>query len=132
MTRKSDAERQEAVEQLRGMVKPGDTVYTILRKVSRSGMSRQISVVLDGMNDVTWLVARAIGWTMADSGGLKVSGCGMDMGYHVVTVLSRALFPDGYVCIGKGCPSNDHSNFDRDYAPHHHKTPDYALKHRWL
>lgn len=65
--------------------------------------------------------------------GLTVGGCGMDMGFHLVYNLSRVLFPSGFECIGKGCPSNDHSNGDRNYEPHRH-TGDggYAIKHRWL
>lgn len=40
------------------------------------------------------------------------------MGFHVVYGLARTLWPDGYGCIGEHCPSNDHSNGDRDYTPH--------------
>lgn len=43
---KADGERRKAIEQLREWIKPGDTVYTILDSVSRSGMSRQIRVVV--------------------------------------------------------------------------------------
>ena len=42
---------------------------------------------------------------------IRVGGCGMDMGFHVVYNLSRALYRDGrFVCMGEDCPSNDHSN----------------------
>lgn len=44
MTRK-DAERQKAIEKLRLFIKPGDRIFTILRSVSRSGMSRTIDLV---------------------------------------------------------------------------------------
>lgn len=66
--------------------------------------------------------------------GLIVGGCGMDMGYHLVYALARKLWPDGFDCIGPGCPSNDHSNGDRDYTPghRHHADGGYCLKHRWL
>ena len=45
MTR-NDAERQEAREDLLKWLKPGDTVYTVLDHVSRSGMSRAIRVLV--------------------------------------------------------------------------------------
>lgn len=45
MTRQQ-AERQDAIVQLREWIKPGDTVYTILDNVSRSGMSRAIRVLV--------------------------------------------------------------------------------------
>ena len=41
-----EKEQQEAVRGLREILKPGDTVYTNLEHVSRSGMSRVISVFL--------------------------------------------------------------------------------------
>lgn len=133
MTRK-EAERQEAIEKLRGILKPGDMVYTILRHVSRSGMSRDISVLSSAEQDITWLVGRVLDYRRADNGGLRVGGCGMDMGFHIVHNLSYALFPGSFVCIGPWCPANDHSNGGRDYTPHLHSkgAAGYALKHRWL
>ncbi len=41
-----DAEKTETVKRLRALLRPGTTVYTILRHVSSSGMSRRISVVV--------------------------------------------------------------------------------------
>jgi hypothetical protein len=43
--------RQAATAQLREWIKPGDTVYTILEHVSRSGMRREIRVVLPYVRD---------------------------------------------------------------------------------
>ena len=40
------SEITEAMEYLHQYLKPGDKVYTILRQVSRSGMSRHISVLI--------------------------------------------------------------------------------------
>jgi hypothetical protein len=143
-TKAQIAERDEALERLREWLEPGDTVYTILRHVSRSGMSRSISVVRDsedGPHDFTYLAARVLGYRVDErNGGLKAGGCGMDMGFHVVYSLSSRLFPNGFECIGEGdsdrwgsrCPSNDHSNGDRDYSPHHHSSGGYALRHEWL
>lgn len=116
------AEKAEAIERLRALLKPGDTVYTILRHVSRSGMSRSISVVMmgeNGPNDVSWAVARAgLGTFDRKNDGVKVSGCGMDMGFHLVYNLSWVLHQSGFGCVGERCPSNDHSNGDRDRTPH--------------
>lgn len=129
-------DRTEAIETLRKLLPPGSVVYTSLRGVARSGMTRWIDVHAIIDNEPRWLggyVARATGYNLDDrKQGLRVSGCGMDMGYHVVNTLSAILYPEGFTCIGEGCPSNDHSNGDRDYAPHEHKSGDYALKHRWL
>lgn len=44
--RKADAEKVDTINKLREWIKPGDTVYTVLDSVSRSGMSRQIRVLV--------------------------------------------------------------------------------------
>lgn len=91
------AEKAEAIAKLREILKPGDTVYTILRHVSRSGMTRSISCVVrgaEGPYDIDWLVRRALGLPFdRNRGGVKVGGCGMDMGFHLVYSLSRVLWP---------------------------------------
>jgi hypothetical protein len=133
-------EQEEARERLRGMLKPGDTVFTILRHVSRSGMLREISVrTFDKDGDCFYLdglVARALGDHIGPNDGIKISGCGMDMGFEIVYELGRALWPDGHDCIGSElCRSNDHSNDRgvRDYSPtRHHNDGGYTLRQRWL
>lgn len=134
---------EEYITKLRETLKPGDTLHTVLRSVSRSGMSRVIDVYLlscdDGKVEKRWLsywIAKACGFSFQDRRGLpegiKVGGCGMDMGFHVVYTLSRVIWPNGYECSGTTCRSNDHSNGDRNYKPHHHNDGGYALRHEWL
>ena len=144
ITKKQQAvnERNEAIERLHEWIKPGDTVYCILRHRSSSGMSRRISFAVsrDGsIVSIDWLIARALNYQIHEHGGLKVSGCGMDMGFHVVYNLSRTMFRDGFTCIGQKpedrrryCPSNDHSNGARDYTPHNHSDGGYALRSEWI
>jgi len=149
MTTKRQAlenEKQEAIARLRAMLKPGSTVYTILRHVSRSGMSRTIGaqVIKDGEPvDIAAWAAKAIGQPLdRDRWGVKMGGCGMDMGFELVYNLSYWLFKNsGFYCIGEGCPANDHSNdgmrpegrTSTDYSPDRkHSDPGYALKQRWL
>lgn len=118
------AERAEAIETLRKSLKPRDTVYTILRHVSRSGMSRSISAVIvrDGeIVEIDWLVCRILGLRFdSNNGGAKLSGCGMDMGFHLVYELGSALWPDG--------TPEPHSY--RNGEPDTHGG--YALNHRWI
>ena len=137
----TDKQRKiDGFNRLRELLKPGDTVFTKLCSVSRSGMFRRMDVFVFRNNEPVWLtgsVAPVIEarYTMKDwqnSAGLGVSGCGMVMGFSVVHELSYALFKDGFECIGEKCPSNDHSNGDRDYTPHHHSSGGYALRHKWL
>lgn len=128
MTSAEKQERENARAKLREWLKPGDTVWCILRHVSRSGMQRTIEPVIiedDGRGngpeprEIGWAVARALGLPFdRDRGGVKVGGAGMDMGAHLVYELSRALWPDGFGCTGENCRSNDHTNGDRDYTPY--------------
>lgn len=136
MTKAQKAERDDAIAKLREWIKPGDTVYTILRSVSRSGMSREIAVVImrDGSDlHPNYLVAKAIDARQGKRDGIVMGGCGMDMGFALVYELSHAMFPNGFECIGERCPANDHSNGDRDHTPHMHPNAGgYALRQRWL
>lgn len=99
-------DRAQAIEALNEFLRPGDTVTTVLRHVSASGMSRSISLVIahaypDGATpipfDISYWCARALGDRMdANHGGIKISGCGMDMGFALVYNLGHVLFRDGY------------------------------------
>jgi hypothetical protein len=151
--------QEQSCRTLREMLRPGDTVYTFLRHKARSGMQREISCYLDGMQCIDAYVADITGYPIGKHDGIVLGGCGMDMGFALVYELSHKLFPNGFGCIGRNderhvyCPSNDHSNGDRDYTPHNealiqelhdngvladiaanhwHTTGAYALQHRWL
>lgn len=134
--KRKKAEQQEWAEKLRKILSPGDTIDCVLRHVSRSGMSRRIDLFArtpDGPMFISGMAAAAMGerWDR-DKGGIVVGGCGMDMGFHLVYNLSYTLWPQGHECIGDKCPSNDHSNGDRIYTPHHHNDGGYCLRHNWL
>ena len=95
-------EESEALENLREWIKPGDTIYTVIRSVSRSGMSRRIDVIkFDGQHRTyltTNMAKLGIGgmrMTTRDwhqSRGASIPGCGMDMGFHAVDSLCYKLF----------------------------------------
>ena len=141
--------KDEAIKVLREDLKPGDTINCILRHVSRSGMSRSISL-LKGDQDITYY-AGLVTENRIDqkNGGIKITGCGMDMGFALVYDLAYRLFPEGFGIKGemplgheirpdtkehaaqaveKGAKffgrNGDTSGWDTDGG--------YALKHRWL
>jgi len=125
-------EKAEAIARLRAIFPPGSTVCTIMRSVSASGMYRHISVIAirGGVpENVSGDVADALGYRWHDDGSVGAGGCGMDMGFHITQSLSYVLHPDGFDCLGPGCPSNDHSNRD-EHVPGGGKG--YSLRHRWL
>lgn len=131
---KKQAEQNEAIAKLRGLIKAGTVVYTTLRHVSASGMSRDISLHIvnsDGeIESITWYAAKAMGDKVRESGGhhaIRANGCGMDMGYSLVYHLSRVLFPDGFVPSEAG-------RSGRNGTPATARDSDggYALVHRWV
>lgn len=103
-TKKQQTEQAEAQETLRQMFggiggEGTKRVYTILRHVSSSGMSRDISLKMLGddgtLRDITYLACIAMGEKPKDKNGsrvVRVNGCGMDMGFHVVYNLSYSLY----------------------------------------
>lgn len=126
MTKAQKAERQRAIDALREILKPGDTVYTVLEHVSRSGMMRAIRVVVPVVDPQTgksdflhpnYNIGLALGlrhWTRngRSQDALIMHGCGMDMGFSLVYHLSQTLHGAGYACLGSrsACPSNYHVN----------------------
>lgn len=101
---KKQAEAEEARQRLLsepGALKPGTTVYTILRHVSRSGMFRVIQLVVIGAGGTPYQLGYNAALVLGsqydrDREGVKVGGAGMDMGFHLVYNLSMVLFGDGY------------------------------------
>jgi len=77
----------------------GGEVYTCVRRVSRSGMQRSISLhaIVDGrLENISLCAGWAIGWRLdrkLHTQAIVVDGCGMDMCFHTVYVLAQALFP---------------------------------------
>lgn len=130
-------EAAEALQQLQEIIKPGDTVYTVLRSVSRSGMSRTIDLYIidksqyDGNyrpRRISYQVAKACGFGWDNNrDALKVGGAGMDMGYHVVYSLARQLFRDGFT-------REDGKQYGRNSAPVGTTDKDggYALRQEWM
>ena len=105
-------------------VKPGSTVYTVLRHVSASGMSRVIDLFVIHKGEpcrISHAAAALMSYNLdSKHDGLKVGGAGMDMGFHVVYSLGSHLWPKGTAKphgTRNGKP-------DRDGG--------YALKQRWL
>lgn len=101
MTKKAmmEQEKQEAIQELNNLFNEyGHVVYTELNHVSKSGMMRRISCYIkneSGFNkNITDLVSKIIGYNIDSrtGQGLRVSGCGMDMGFHVVYSLSCTMY----------------------------------------
>lgn len=98
--------KDDAKDRLKEWFPRGSTVYCVLRHVAKSGMSRRISLIgIQGKShdpsDVRLIQADycagillGISSNRHNKPGLAVSGCGMDMGLHLVSSLSSALYGD--------------------------------------
>lgn len=105
MTTTTTQERTNAIERLRSILPPGSTVYTILRHVARSGMSRRIDVYAidtdaDGkpwMRYLSGMVSHATGIRFAAKGGaredcgLVMNGCGYSQADEIVDAIERVI-----------------------------------------
>lgn len=130
MTKATKAEIEESRAKLLKHLKPGDTVYTLLEHRSASGMSRDIRVLIikEAWESGTPVIfqpnhhiATLLGLPRARKGdGVRMSGCGMDMGFEIVYRLGRALWPQG----------TDKPHGRRNGEPD--SDGGYALKHQWL
>jgi len=93
-------EKQQAIEFLKNILNEGSTIYTILRYVSQSGLTRSISVYTIVDNEVVyldWYVATVLNLKQdIKHDGIKISGVGSDLGFEIVYNLSYFLFGDGY------------------------------------
>lgn len=132
--------RDDARTTLRGLLDQATnrTIYTVLKHVSSSGMTRIIDAMImldDQPVSVAHIYATATGDSFDSRGGVKMSGTGMDMGFALAYNISRFAYPGGYPCDGTDCSSNDHSN-----KPHPariegsmiHSDGGYRFDHRWL
>lgn len=138
MSKKSEREtaKQEAIEHLRQILKPGDRVFGIVRTVSRSGMSRTIDFfafgprvtgrgVANGCDRIylSGYIADACDYSRTRDGALRVGGCGMDMIFHTVYNLGRVLFPKGF---GLPCETESYAGGLRRPAGYRPGTPEEA------
>jgi hypothetical protein len=99
-------------------LKETNTVYTVLRGASSSGLTQYVSLMVPGLDhdgkpdlyNITWHASNVLGDKLHDRDGhrvLKLQGGGMDLGFNVVYNLSSVLYAG------------------QDRAG-------YVLKHRWL
>jgi hypothetical protein len=117
-----DKRKAEAVADLRAILAPGDIIYTNVAHVSPSGMTRWIDLYKLVPDDRIYLSGYAAAVLDEPAphtqkhGGVKATGCGMDMGFHLVYNLAWVLFHDD--------PRWTDANSTKDAG--------YALTQRWL
>lgn len=134
MSKVTKQEIEEAKEYLRSILKPGQKIWGEVVWVNRMGDSRVIRlkcVVDNEIRDISWNVAKFVGNWNEKHCGVRVGGGGMDMVFNTIYNLGHYLYPEGYQCIGDGCPFNDHSNYPyppRDGKSYHKGDSGYCFR----
>lgn len=100
---KAEFERKKkarSLEMLNRYLQKDDTVYSVIRHVASSGISRQIDFYAIGEDRkpvyLSGYIEDVLPYRRNKRGALVVSGCGMDMCFHVVYSLASAMYGDGY------------------------------------
>jgi hypothetical protein len=120
LTKKTQKEMeiQQAKQELIKILEEGNRkVYTSVVSTSGSGMNRKINVFVatksGEIRNINWYIEKLDLYNRdLKTGALKVSGCGMDMGFSVVYNLSTMLY------------RNEDGSYSHDGA--------YKLKQQWL
>jgi hypothetical protein len=106
---KTNKPTQYDIDRLKAWIEGNDwTVFTVLRHVSKSGMYREISVVIPvtSINGAvrsfvhpSYTVSGLLNRSYSENNGhnsVVCKGCGMDMGFDLIYNLSAVLYGDGY------------------------------------
>lgn len=135
LTKQQQERRAEAICELRKHLRPGSTVYLILRHVSKSGMLRRVSPIIRHKKghflhldhwaaQCLYPESRTIS-KIGGGDGVPMHGCGMDMGFELVYLLGRYLWPKGGKQPKGIYPRNgDTSGIETDGG--------YMLRYHWL
>lgn len=121
--------KKESIAYLRKLLPPGSTILTMLNHVSKSGMTRSISLYIARRSEILDITAHAA-VAMERSidvrhRGIRIGGCGMDMGFALVYDLGRTLNPKGFKHNKNTHPRNG-STSPRD------SDGGYTYNQRWI
>lgn len=122
-----EQDRQEAIARLRALAPAKSTIYVVVKHVSRSGMQRHIAAFIQtptGLRNISGDVAEIVGWKWLDDDSVAVSGCGMDMGFHLVYTLASYVWRNTPEAAAYADEMKDSKWRSGDAS--------YLYSHRWL
>lgn len=93
-TKGKEMYKQQCKDKVKAMLEGVSAIYGIVRKVSSSGMSRDIDLYSIKDNQLQYLTGYAsviLGYSLSKDRGMKVGGCGMDMVFHCVSSLAESV-----------------------------------------
>jgi hypothetical protein len=82
-------------------------IAAVIKSVSKSGMSRRIEFYSKGFQRIGWYLSQINEYSYDADKGMSVSGCGMDMIFHVISNFNYWAAQQDYkqplnVLTGKG------------------------------
>lgn len=111
-------EEKNSISYLKKLVKPQKTkIFYLVTDVARSGMSRSIRFFVAKNNnllDISYDIAVILG-EKSDGRGVRLGGCGMDMGFYAIYNLGRVLYPKGSKTIVTGRNGDTEPETDGGY-----------------
>ncbi|MDD5354937.1 MAG: hypothetical protein PHY56_00110 [Candidatus Omnitrophica bacterium] len=92
--------KEQLIKRLRALMTKGNrTIYSVVRHVSSSGMSRVIdffTIIKNKPYNLSYYAEKLLDYKYdRNYAGVRVSGCGMDMCFSVVYDLGRTIYPKG-------------------------------------
>ena len=94
-------EKKQASEEakifLKKNIKENEVIYYVVTHVSQSGMHRHIKFFYyDGERNynLSGYFSDLLDYKWIENGSIGVGGCGMDMGFHVISQVASTLFDD--------------------------------------
>ena len=91
---KKDKLKNEAIKYLKTIIKPNSTLLISIKKVSASGMSRQMTVGVFKNNyyyNLTYYINDLLGQNNKNN-YVRVGGCGMDMTFWLADIITSYLY----------------------------------------
>lgn len=94
--KRTSEEKERELKKLQDWIKPDQKVWTKVTHIAQSGMSRSIEpyiVVGRDIINITYSVSVVLDLSIDQRhGGVRLSGCGMDMGYDLVDRLRYVMY----------------------------------------
>ena len=97
------ADKKEAIKDLRKKLRRGTTLYAVTIAVRRSsGIIKIVRVSRGKIEDLSGPIANVLGREWDGRGAIVVHGLGLNREFHTVFQLGEALYKDGYALEYKG------------------------------
>lgn len=92
-------EKETAKEFLIKLLSKKNTIYSLVRHISKSGMCREIDFFCCENNDlvrITYEISKVLKSKIGKTGGIRIKGCNTDLTIGLINELSMSLFDKSF------------------------------------